>query len=222
MPTSHSIDFIAADEPLVGLVTKFGGLPSWLEQPVMPLSRRTGEPMTFIGQIVVPTALCPDKRLHVAYIFMTGSGFDERAIETWGPENGETSVILQRSTHPPANASPYPRLLKRWDQSEPKRVEVPCEYQVLESSAEEAEYMTLDQLDSLPEGERMRIAESWRGNKIGGSPYWVQSDEFPLPADRLLLQLEDGSYPFNLNLGTGVGYVFIDSACEQGRLLWQC
>ena len=118
--------------------------------------------------------------------------------------------------------SPYPKVLKRWHEMSGVRSEVSCEYRVAESPAHEADYMTFEQLELLTENERTRIGESWRGNKIGGSPYWMQHMEFPLSDSRLLLQLEDGTYPFNLNLGTGMGYVFIDPACTQGSLLWQC
>lgn len=158
----------------------------------------------------------------MAYIFMTGAGFDHRAMETWDPKDGETTVILQSGIRAPIAVSPYPALLKRWHEASGVRSEVLCEYGVAESPAHEAEYMTFEQLELLTEGERARIGESWRGNKIGGSPYWMQHAEFPLSDSRLLLQLEDGTYPFNLNLGTGMGYVFIDPACRQGSLLWQC
>jgi len=178
--------------------------------------------MTFVAQIVVPSDLRPDERVYVAYVFMTGAGFDERAMETWNPEDGETAVILQSSTGSSPVDSTYPELLKRWEETERGRVEVPCEYGVIESLAHEAEYLTFEQLAQLPDDEQTRRSESWRGNKIGGAPYWLQNEEFPFPDSRLLVQLEDGTYPFSLNLGTGVGYVFVDSVCEKGKLLWQC
>jgi uncharacterized protein YwqG len=222
MPTCISIDFVPSNQPLIGLVTKFGGFPVWLEDPEVPLSRRTGDPMTFVGQIVVPPGLRPDEQIYVAYVFMTGAGFDDRAMETWNPEDGETAVILQKGTQSPTMSSTYPQLLKRWEKSDRGRVEVPCEYAVVESPVQEAPYMSFDQLDQLSDDDQMRSFESWRGHKIGGSPYWLQNEEFPFPDSRLLLQLEDGTYPFSLNLGTGVGYVFIDSGCQKGKLLWQC
>ena len=51
-----SIEFVEESSPVRGLVTKFGGQPVWLEAPQWPVSRTTGEPMRFIGQV----ALGPD------------------------------------------------------------------------------------------------------------------------------------------------------------------
>jgi hypothetical protein len=93
---------------------------------------------------------------------------------------------------------------------------------VVESEASEHPYRTWEELGNVSEEDRERIIESWRGNKIGGAPYWLQSEEPPFPNARLLLQLEDGTYPFNLNLGTGVGYVFMSEDSTSAAMLWQC
>lgn len=59
--------------------------------------------------------------------------------------------------------------------------------------------------------------------KFGGQPVWLQSPEWPFgPRSRLLLQLECSTYPFKLNLRTGVGYVFVDGDARHAALLWQC
>ena len=50
----------------------------------------------------------------MAYMFMTGAGFDHRAMETWDPNDGETAVILQSGVQAPTAVSPYPKVLKRW------------------------------------------------------------------------------------------------------------
>lgn len=226
MPSSQCIEFAASPTSITAPVTKFGGHPVWLEEPVIPLSRRTGEPMVFIGQVVIPPELAADDQLCIAYIFMTGAGFDERAMETWSPADGETRVVVQRAKAETAAVAPYPKRLMRWEEGDEdggRRREVPCEYVVTQTTEEEAAYLSFDQLDELPEADRGRIMESWRGNKIGGAPYWLQAEEFPFgEGSKLLLQLECGTYPFNLNLGTGVGYVFIDASASQAAILWQC
>lgn len=226
MPSSLRIEFIAAPTGIAAPVTKFGGHPVWLEVPTVPLSRRTGEPMVFIGQVVVPPELAADNRLRIAYLFMTGAGFDERAMETWSPSEGETCVLVQCGGAESAALANYPRRLMRWEEGDDhggRRHEAACEYVVTQTPEEEAAYLSLDELGALPEADSARIMESWRGNKIGGAPYWVQAEEFPFGRDsRLLLQLECSTYPFNFNLGTGVGYVFTNADATQAALLWQC
>jgi len=222
MPNSSRLKFREVLAPIEDPVSKFGGQPIWLEEPVAPLSRRTGKPMTFVCQIAIPSHWHENQNVHLAYVFMTGAGFDDNAVETWNPEDGETAVIIQGESSKRPILEHYPDTLRRWEERDGKRMEVPCEYAIDETPAEEAAYVPLETLDDIEAGERESALESWRGNKIGGSPYWVQFEEFPYEAWRLLLQLEDGTYPFSLNLGTGVGYVFIDSACTEGQLLWQC
>lgn len=207
--------------PISDVVTKFGGQPVWLENRVVPVSRRTEKPMTFIGQVLIPEQWYADQLPRMAYIFMTGAGFDHNA-ETWDPTAGETAVVIQvKRTNPPPT-EPYPDTLCCWEERHLERLEVLCEYAVDESPVEEAAYVPQAELDSLAASERDSITESWCGNKIGGSPYWIQYEEFPFDDWRLLLQLEDGTYPFNLNLGTGIGYVFLNTDCTEGKLLWQC
>jgi len=178
--------------------------------------------MTFVCQIVIPREWREDESLRVAYVFMTGAGFDHRAMETWNPDEGETCVIVQAAGASRSSRGPYPDTLKMWREQDGRRTEVPCEFAVDEAPAEEAAYVRQADLDKLPATERNAVSESWHGNKIGGSPYWIQYEELPYTDWWLLLQLEDGTYPFNLNLGTGIGYVFLNSACDNGKLLWQC
>ena len=222
MPRSYRLAFREAIRPDVNPVTRFGGQPAWLEEPVTPLSRRTGKPMTFICQIEIPADWHTKGPARMAYVFMTGGGFDYDAVETWNPDEGETAVIVQKALAAPPAAEPYPDTLKCWEEVDGRRTEVPHEYAVDQTPVEEPAYLSMDALDELDDAQRDAICEAWSGNKIGGCPTWVQYEEFPYQDWHLLLQLEDGTYPFNLNLGTGVGYVFLDAACTEGKLLWQC
>lgn len=222
MPRSIRLEFREATRPDDRPVTRFGGQPAWLDAPVTPISRRTGKPMTFICQIEIPPDWHAPGPARMAYVFMTGGGFDYNAVETWNPEDGETAVVVQSGPAARPAAAPYPDTLKRWEEVDGRRTEVPHEYAVDQTPVEEPDYVSMAALEDLGDHERNALCEAWRGNKIGGSPAWAQYEEFPYQDWRLLLQLEDGTYPFNLNLGTGIGFVFLDATCIEGKLLWQC
>jgi len=202
MPVVYKLQFHEITAPIVAAQTKFGGQPVWLEPPVTPRSRRTGKAMTFIGQVRVPSLWTGDERIRLAYLFMTGAGFDPQAMETWNPNEGETAVVLQCGSKPVVHHPPYPDVLQCWQEVDGRRVPVACEYAVEETPVDEPEYMAQEQTDQLTDSAREERVELWSGNKIGGSPYWIQGEELPYPDGHLLLQLEDGTYPFNLNLGT--------------------
>lgn len=224
MPTSNRIEFQAVARPVAAPVTKFGGQPVWLDRPVLPTSRITGQPMTFIAQIRIPSTWCAGSDIRLAYVFMTGAGFDDLATETWDPNGGETAVIVQSGRTGSAGkaASDYPNVLQRSQWKGEVRTSIPCEYTVAETPDAEPDHVAQDELSELDADSQDALTAAWRGNKIGGSPDWVQSEEFPFNPWHLLLQLEDSSYPFDWNLGTGVGYVFLNEDCTDGAVLWQC
>ena len=51
MPKKQVIEIAETDLPITDPVTKFGGQPVWIDEPAWPLSRETGNPMRFIGQL---------------------------------------------------------------------------------------------------------------------------------------------------------------------------
>ena len=53
MPKKWILNFVEAKTPMRGRVTKFGGQPVWIDTPQWPLSRQTGKPMQFIGQVAL-------------------------------------------------------------------------------------------------------------------------------------------------------------------------
>ena len=77
------LGFCEVASPIGAAVTKFGGQPVWLPVPALPSSRPTREPMTFIGHVSIRQSWHSDAAQRVAYIFMTGGGFDNAAMETW-------------------------------------------------------------------------------------------------------------------------------------------
>ncbi len=76
--------------------TKFGGQPDWIEVPQWPLSKETGNPMKFIGQIDLSESIYKSHNLagKMAYIFMTDED-DEFVDDTWIMDGGENALILQ-------------------------------------------------------------------------------------------------------------------------------
>ena len=77
-------------EPTGAAVTRFRGEPSWRGEPQWPLSRSTGVPMGFLGQIVLTDVpgLTEEASTNgrIAYIFMTEN---ENSVEPTGePEGG--------------------------------------------------------------------------------------------------------------------------------------
>ena len=66
-----TIEFHEAKQSIREAVTKFGGQPTWLEEPQWPLSRQSGAPMRFICQIRLDEELFGAVTARMAYLFMT-------------------------------------------------------------------------------------------------------------------------------------------------------
>jgi uncharacterized protein YwqG len=77
---------------------------------------------------------------------------------------------------------------------------------------------------AFSEAQLEEYEQTLSGNKIGGTPLFMQNDEFPPGGPwNLLLQLDSTSVPFSINFGDcGIGYAFVSADASQGRLLWQC
>lgn len=63
------------------------------------------------------------------------------------------------------------------------------------------------------------------GSRIGGSPEFMQGEEYPEPKGewRFLCQIDSCSLPFEVNFGdAGIAYVFIKKSASKGKFLWQC
>lgn len=61
--------------------------------------------------------------------------------------------------------------------------------------------------------------------RIGGTPVFMQGDEFPEPREEwvFVAQLDSCSLPFEINFGdAGIAYVFVNTAGTKGKFLWQC
>lgn len=227
MQVCTTIEFVPSDSPIDTPVTKFGGHPVWLEEPQWPLSASSGNPMQFIGQIALDPLIFPDAEGKVAYLFMTGD--DEDDAETWDPDGGDNAVIIQPGgiLHVPvAPLRRGPALLAMVEEDgEEYMIPSPHEYTVQLSRAENPDFVSEIQRQDWDEATNDQYAEQLMGNKIGGTPCFLQYDEFPPGEEnwQLLLQLDSTDVPFYINFGdAGVAYAFINQDATLGKMLWQC
>lgn len=219
---SHRIRYVATASTPPPLATHFAGQPSWLEQPEWPTSRSTGKQLTFIGQIAIDAAQFPKARGAVAYLFMADGPDDVDYI--WDPDAGENAVIIQ-----PGDPGKIPVVTKATGPTESSVVFPPgarlghvenLTYRVETTDVIDPEYQTAAELASLSDAEEIARSSALIGDKIGGTPEFVQGGEFPCRADRLLLQIE--ATPFQINLGDGgAGFLFVNENATVGNFLWQ-
>ena len=68
---------------------------------------------------------------------------------------------------------------------------------------EEVDCVNQDVLFELTDAERRTYYESTGGNKLGGSPCFIQQEEFPFSPDKsqLVLQLDQSKVPFHVEFG---------------------
>jgi Domain of unknown function (DUF1963) len=227
----YDIEFVEADAPITDPVTKFGGQPVWVEEPAWPLSRLTGTQMNCICRISVAPELFGGEHGRMAYVFMTGDGDPARASwwqrsralfageGTWEPEGEENAVIVQPGAYEGrTSAIGKGPTLSDLDRGGP------CEYAVGLELGEDpdfvGEYEQLFWDDETIDAYWVAVS----GNKIGGTPGFIQSDEFPEGGPwRLLAQIYSAEVPFYVNFGdAGIGYAYISEDGRSGRFLWQC
>lgn len=225
MALTSRIDFVPAEKPVAGYVTKFGGQPSWVDVPQWPLSRQTGRPMRFLGQIALDAPLFAATGAKMAYIFMTDEV--EYVDGTWEPDGGENAVVLQPGTFAgtTTSAATGPSLYKMTEiAGQGHLVPEPVEFSVRLRMAEEPDYRPESVRGAWDDARFDAYAQALAGNKIGGAPIFLQGDEFPAGGEwKLLLQLDSTDVPFYVNLGdAGIAYAFVDLQERQGKLLWQC
>ncbi len=201
-----ALQFKMAQRPMTLAQTKFGGQPVWLEAPQWPQDAQ-GKPLHFVGQIAIDPNLFPGAQGKVAYLFMSL----EEDAETWDPDSGDNAVIVQPGV---------PRAHVKVDSTSEGPTLLEKEFEVEGRTKEEAYQVMPDLLDEDAYKEYFR---QLGGNKIGGTPLFVQGDEYPKGFERLLIQLDSKKLPFEINFGdSGTGYLFINTDGSQGKFLWQC
>jgi len=221
----QSIEFVEAKKPILEPVTKFGGQPVWVSEPQWPLSAETGKPMRFICQIAVSDELFGSVAVRMAYIFMTDE--EEYVDGTWEPDGGENAVILQpgNTSVPVEPLAEGPTLYQMVKKMFKKRlVPDPCEFGILATVSEDPAFVTESERAEWSEEKWEEYANALDGNKIGGTPIFMQGDEFPGPGSwKLLLQLDSTRVPFFVNFGdAGIAYAFLSEDGTRGKFLWQC
>jgi len=213
------IDFVRAAQPVTGPQTKFGGSPVWLQGSEWPLSRATGQPMIFIGQIALAqTGLFPGAVAQMAYVFIGG----EVVEMTWHPDAGENAVILQpgRCEVPHRELSSGPTITG-YDPVTGAVSDQPVEFSVNLSRRSEPDYVPPAQRLQWSNAQTLQYMDSLQGNKIGGSPLPIHDNELPFDPWRLLLQLNSLRTPFYVNFGSdGVGYVVANEDCTRAKFFW--
>ena len=181
--------------------------------------------MRFICQIALsdePFGLT-DPRM--AYVFMTDG--DEYVDGTWEPDGGENAVILQPGTASVpvqrlTQGSTLYRMVKRILKS--RLVPESCEFAVRGDISDDPAFVPASERAGWPEEKREEYASALEGNKLGGTPIFMQSDEFPGPGSwKLLLELDSTRVPFFVNFGdAGIAYASLSEDGRTGRFLWQC
>jgi hypothetical protein len=180
--------------------------------------------MRFIGQVALDARLFGRIDGRMAYLFMTD---DEEDVDgTWKPDGGENAVIIQPGDLlvPVREIAEGPTLYRMASGCGNNLAQEACEFLVRLAEDEDPEF--------VPEGDRWRgdwaLMEAYHkklvGNKLGGTPGFLQGDEFPGDEfHRLLLQLDSTRVPFWINFGDcGIGYAFLSRSGRSGKFLWQC
>jgi Domain of unknown function (DUF1963) len=221
MVKKYTLAFHEAAAPITDHVTKFGGQPVWLEEPQWPISRATGEPMRFIGQIALDESLFGPLAGRMVYLFISdGETFVDN---TYDPAGGENALIVQPGTYegPVTGQSIGPTVETGVGHvGQDQRGSAAMEYAVTLQLGEDPDVIEGD--DALGEegaGDDGTVSEV----KIGGTPAWLQYPEYPAGGPwKLLLQFDSAHVPFYVNFGdAGVGDTFIAEDGLLGAFLWQ-
>lgn len=170
MTTKAVIGFREADAPIREPVTKFGGQPAWIDEPAWPLSRETGRPMRFIGQVALDPRHFGTVPARMAYLFMTDE--EEFVDGTYEPDGGENDVVLQpgRFAGPTTEQAEGPTLYRMVQRPGSDRlVPEPCEFGATLDFVEDAEARSAEGEDE-PENYT---------NQVGGTPTFLQGEEYP-------------------------------------------
>jgi uncharacterized protein YwqG len=113
-------------------------------------------------------------------------------------------------------------MVKKWWSK--KLLPQTCSFSAKLTAGEDPAFIPQARLMDMPEEQARAYRESLSGNKLGGTPGFLQGDELPiLEPWYLLLQVDSAQVPFWINFGdAGIGYAFVNRAGTQGRFLWQC
>lgn len=222
MPKRASIEFATCSEP-EGSGLRFGGEPYGLPKSLWPISKQQGESMQFICQIPFGPELFLGTTESVAYLFMTAGDGDQ----TWLADGGENAVVIVPSAMltksvTVGDAPRLYRMVKKWWKKQ--LVPESCTFAAKLTVSEDPAFIPDSTLFRLQETEAKSYRDKLVGNKLGGTPGFLQNDELPFPEPwHLLLQLDSAYVPFWINFGdAGIGYAFLNGNGMEAKFLWQC
>jgi hypothetical protein len=171
--------------------------------------------MRFICQIAMEPEIFGGGVGRMAYLFMTDG--EEFVDGTYEPDGGENAVIIQPDGNnvatEPLDTGPSLYSMEETEGADLLHP-VPREFAVALEPGADPEHGFEDDEDGV----------AYEEVKIGGTPIFLQGEEYPAGGGwRLLLQLDSATVPFYVNFGdAGVGYAFISEDGRSGKFLWQC
>lgn len=215
-------EIVRSEKEINEPITKFGGQPVWITEPEWPISIGWDDrPMMFICQIALDNKIFKNGNGKMAYIFVTHGNkpndefFDPDIIF---PFEGENAVIIQPGDNQSIKTKRIEKGPSLFDNSG-----IPYEAYVRLKYAEDPDFIDASRFRGLSDYEKRNYSSIVNGNKIGGTPYFFQGDEWPegtkIP---LLMQLNPNFLPFYLNLGASpTAFAFIEQNLASGMLLIQ-
>ena len=212
-------------EPIREMVTKFGGQPVWIDEPMWPLSGGSDVPMRFLCQIFLDPSVFAEGPARMAYLFVTQPERKEIEDGAFDPDiifadGGENAVIVQ-----PGGVGTADTCLLRDGPSLYDYEGEPCELACELVADQDHEYIARSDLSRLAREDRGGFESYLRnltGDKIGGTPLFGNNDNWPGNGPwSLLLQLmakRTPHDPFYLNLGAtlATGFAFISTDKKRG------
>lgn len=210
--------------PIRDPVTKFGGQPVWRQQPAWPISATTGQQMMFVCQILLYPEIFGEVVGRMAYVFMADT--DQAMATTWDPDSGDNAVIIHpngRPTRAPVKPLATGPSIYEYVQI-PETGELrprPMEFAVDVFRRTDPDFVDEANRVAMEDAVFQRYERACEGNKIGGTPLFLQQDALP-SGGKLLVQIDSTKVPFYINFGDcGVGWAFISPDGSAGRFLFQ-
>jgi hypothetical protein len=203
----RSLELTPADVPVRDPITKFGGQPVWLDEPTWPLTR-AGTPMTFFAQFLLPE---PGPRL--AYLFVDVEGGTQRSDE------GDACVFVQPGPRPEA----FERCREGPTYVSDKGAAPPA-------FVHRSRRGLIESLPTLVEGrDPPAWDETWLEepdsdfdwNKLGGTPRFLQAEEWPEGEGWAFLAQFTAGYVGHEFGDVAECYVFVADD-GRGAFFWQC
>lgn len=179
--------------------------------------------MKFICQIVLYPEIFGQLAGKMAYIFMTD--LEKQVVPAWDPDAGENAVLIQPG-HPfrgKTQASSIGPTIYEYIEvpGDPDLHPRPCEFLVDVDRRTDPDFVDEAHRIAMDDVSFEKYSKEIDGNKIGGTPAFLQEDAMP-PSGHLLLQLDSTKVPFYINFGDcGLGYAFISPDGTMGKFLFQ-